>query len=109
MAQFNSNTPKTVGEIIDFLGMMILKSPTFKDNYFRYMNIDTVFLELNEGLNCIKSKIGEERYQALRAMSDRMRAHFEADPEDKTDDALAGRRIIQEMEDILRSTYRKKK
>jgi hypothetical protein len=42
-------------------------------------------------------------------LSDRMRAHFEADPEDKTGDALAGRRIIREMEGILTSTYKKRK
>jgi hypothetical protein len=35
-----------------------------------------------------------------------MRAHFEADPEDKTADAVAGRRIIREMQDILTSTYK---
>jgi hypothetical protein len=31
-----------------------------------------------------------------------MRAHFEADPEDTTDDSLAGRALIYEMEDLLR-------
>jgi len=36
-----------------------------------------------------------------------MRAHFEADPEDKTDDALKGREIIREMEDLLRRRGRK--
>ena len=40
-------------------------------------------------------------------MSDWMRAHFEADPEDKTDDALKGREIIREMEDLLRRRGRK--
>jgi len=34
-------------------------------------------------------------------MSDRMRAHFDADPEDKTDDSRKARAIIFEMEDLL--------
>jgi hypothetical protein len=40
-------------------------------------------------------------------MSDRMRAHFEADPEDKTDDSLKGRDIIVEMENLLKQSVRK--
>jgi hypothetical protein len=95
--------------MMDFLAMMMLDSPTFKDDFFIGKNVETVFSALNEGLMGLQKKLGEDRYQSLRSMSDRMRAHFEADPEDKTEDALAGRRIIQEMEDILRSTYKKKK
>ena len=85
--------------------MMMLKSPTFRDDYFTQRNVETVFFELNEGLKFIHKKLGDERYKKLSALSDRMRAHFEADPEDKTEDARAGRRIIREMEDILKSTY----
>jgi len=88
--------------------MMMLKSPTFEDEYFTNINVDMVFFELNEGLKFIQKKLGDERYQKLRTLSDKMRAHFEADPEDKTDDARAGRRIIREMEDILASTYKKR-
>ena len=101
--------PETIGEMMDYLAMMMLKSPTFKDDYFTERNVETVFSALNQGLGNLQKKLGGERYQTLRVMSERMRAHFEADPEGKTDDALAGRRIIQEMEDILRSTYKKKK
>lgn len=67
------------------------------------MNIDTEFLALNEGLLAVRKKFGEERYVTLRALSDKMRALFEADPEDKTGDTQAGREIIHEMEDILKS------
>ena len=41
-------------------------------------------------------------------MADRMRAHFEADPEDKTEDGAAGRKLLFEMQDILRATPRRK-
>lgn len=101
--------PQTVGELMDKLGMMMLYSPTFKDDtgYFPERNIDTVFFSLNEGLKVVRKKLGEERYASLVALSDRMRAHFEADPEDTTGDSFAGRELIHEMEDIL--TQRKPK
>ena len=95
--------PKGVSEIIDHLALMMLKSPKFKDDsgYFPEQSIDTVYFSLNEGLKLIRKKLGEERFARLMEMSDRMRAHFEADPEDVTEDGLAGRAIIEEMENIL--------
>jgi hypothetical protein len=62
---------------------------------------------LKEGLRLIRRKLGEERYLELMEMSDRMRAHFEADPENKTDDTLKGRAIIHEMEELLKQKVRK--
>ena len=72
---------KDVGEIMDQLGFMMLKSPKFidKTGYFPQQNIDTVFLQLNEGLQLIRGKLGEDLYLKLMNMSDQMRAHFEAD------------------------------
>jgi hypothetical protein len=87
---------------------MMLTSPTFQDRrgYFPEKNIDTAFFALNEGLLVVRKKLSEERYAALRALSDKMRALFEADPEDKTGEAQAGREVIHEMEDILRNKRR---
>jgi hypothetical protein len=95
--------PQGVSEVMDQLGMMTLKSPTFVDNtgYFPYRNIHVVFLQLNEGLRLIRGTLGDERYLKLLEMSDRMRAHFEADAENRTDDTLKGRDIIYEMESLL--------
>jgi hypothetical protein len=39
-------------------------------------------------------------------MSDRTRAYFEADPEDKTGDARRGRAIIREMQDLVKQKAR---
>jgi hypothetical protein len=39
-------------------------------------------------------------------MSDQMRAHFEADPENKTDDTIKGREIIDEMQNLLNQKAR---
>ncbi len=82
---------------------MLFAAPTFRDKtgYLPRENIDTTFFSLNEGLLVIRKKLGEERYAALRAMSDKMRALFESDPDDKTGDTRAGRKLIHEMEDIL--------
>jgi hypothetical protein len=101
--------PKNVSEIMDLLGVMMIRSPTFidKSGHFADDNIDTIFRELNGGLGVVRAKLGEERYLKLREMSDRMRAHFEADPEDKTDGSLKGRDIILEMEDLLMQKVRK--
>ncbi|HEU0309631.1 MAG TPA: hypothetical protein VFR36_00230 [Sphingomicrobium sp.] len=97
--------PQTIDELWDQLGSMMLGSPKFQDKsgYFPGMSIQSEFFALNEGLKNLRDQLGEDRYQALLALSDRMRAHFEADPEDKTEDAIKGRELILQMEDILRS------
>jgi hypothetical protein len=95
---------QTIGELNDELGWMMLNAPTFKDRtgYFPERSIDTAFQGLNEGLDTLRSKIGEERHAKMREMSDQMRALFEADPETKTGETIAGCRIIHEMELMLR-------
>ncbi len=100
--------PKDINEIKDFLSRMMLSSPTFVDKtgYFPSQTLETTFSELNAGLRLNREKLGEERYLKLIEMSDRMRAHFEADPEDKTDDSLKGRAIIREMKDLLKQKAR---
>jgi hypothetical protein len=64
--------------------------------------VEYVFRELNEGLSNVRPTLGEERYHQLMGMSDRMRALFEADPENTMGETRKGRDIIHEMEDILR-------
>jgi hypothetical protein len=95
--------PKSASEVMDELAGMMLRSPDFKDStgYFPERNIDTEFFSLNEGLKNLRQRLGEERYNQLIAMSNRMRAHFEADPDNETDETIKGREIVIEMEDIL--------
>jgi hypothetical protein len=101
---YKPHIAQTIGELNDKLGWMMLNAPTFQDRtgYFPDRSIDSAFLGLTESLANLRGKLGEERYTAMRDMSDRMRAHFEADPEDKTEDGIAGRQIIYEMELMLR-------
>jgi len=95
---------------MDKLGGMMLLYPKFKDltGYFPGRNIDNTFYELNEGLRMLQSKLGEELYLKLRDMSDRMRAHFEADPDFKTGESLKGRDLLLEMMDLLKQSRRKR-
>lgn len=103
--------PKTKGEIWDFLGSMMLSAPKFidKTGYFPNRNIESEFFALNEGLKAIRKQLGEENYEKLSEISARMRAHFEADPDDETEDSIKGRDCILEMEDILRAASRRKR
>jgi hypothetical protein len=102
--------PQTIGELMDQLGSMMLGSPSFKDRtgYFPQMNIDTEFFSLNEGLNVIRKKLGDERYTTLRAMSDQMRALFESDPENTNGGTKAGCKLIREMKDVLKSAAKRR-
>jgi hypothetical protein len=103
--QYKPYVPQDVGELLDYVAYMMLSSPTFKDRtgYFPRENIDTAFFGLNEGLLVVCKKLGEDSYAALKAISDKMRALFEADPDDKTGDTRAGQMLIHQMEDILTS------
>jgi hypothetical protein len=106
---YKPGAPKGTSEIMGLLGMVMLASPTFLDQtgYFADRKVETIFHSLNEGLRLIRAELGEERYLKLIEMADRMRVHFEADPEDKTDDTLKKRAIILEMEAFLKQKARK--
>ena len=100
--------PQDIGGLMDKLGSMRLGAPNFEDTtgYFPELNIETEFFALNEGLQTVRKKLGEERYAALRPMSDQMRALFESDPDNTNGNTKAGRKLIREMEDILRNKRR---
>lgn len=102
--------PQSRGDLVDQLSSMMLSAPKFKSRlpWAFEENIDTNFFELNEGLKTIRRQLGEETYAQLVALSDKMRAHFEADPDDKTDDCIKGRDCIDEMIEILRASHRRK-
>ena len=100
---------QNIQELLELTSAMLLSAPKFTDKtgYFPYRNLDYIFRELHEGLNHNRRRLGEERFAELTQMSDRMRALFEADPEDKTGETLQGCRIIHEMEAVLKQSRRK--
>lgn len=101
---YKPHIPESVGEVVDQLGLMMLYSPTFQgeEGLFAGRNVDTEFAALNEGLARLRKTLGEQRYAKMVEMSAKMRAHFEADPDDKTDDTIKGRELIAEMQGMLR-------
>lgn len=103
------HVPQNVPDLLDLLASMLLSAPKFKDKtgYLPFLNLDFVFRELHAGLSHNRQTLGEQRYDQLIQMSDRMRALFEADPDDKTGETLQGCKVIHEMEDILRQVPRK--
>lgn len=103
--------PKSIGEINDLIACMILSAPTFRDKsgYFPDRNAESEFTELNEGLKVVRKRIGEEGYQKAIELSARARAHFEADPEDKTEDGIKGRDCLMDIEEILKAAGRRKR
>lgn len=106
----NIYIPEGIGDVIDKLGSMMLSAPEFESRlpWAFEEDVDTNFYQLNEGLKAVRLQIGDEAYARLVEMSDRMRVHFEADPEDKTEDGIKGRELIDEMTDILHASRRRK-
>ena len=96
--------PQTTGELWDLIGGLMICAPKFEDKlgYFPGRSIETEFAALNGGIGAVRKKIGEERYAAMMALSHRMRALFEADPEDETGETQAGQKLLLEMEEILK-------
>ena len=109
MAKGKMYIPEDLPDLVDLLVSMRLNAPKLKDHtgYMPFINLDYRFRQLNEGLASNRKKLGEERYQKLVQMSDQMRALFEADPDSKTGDTAQGRRIIQEMLEIVEQARRK--
>ncbi len=101
--------PRSVEEVQDLVGSMMLGAPTFVDKteFFPDRNIESEFFCLNEGLKGIRKQIGEQDYDRLAGLTRRMRAHFEADPEDITGETAKGRQCILEMLEVLGAAWRR--
>jgi hypothetical protein len=98
-----------IEDIGTFLGWMVLAATTFADTsgYFPGQTIEKVFFGLNESFKRIRGKVGDEQYIQLEDMACRVRAHFEADPEDKTADTIIGRELIEDMRDLLKAAAKR--
>lgn len=99
----NPYIPQSLSEIWDLLGSMWLSAPTFLDKLgdFPERNIDSEFHILVESFGIVRKKLGEERYARLVDLAGRAKALFAADPEDKTGDSDAGRRLLSEIEELV--------
>lgn len=61
------------------------------------------FYTFNEGLRNLRPQLGEECYQKLAAMSDEIRACFEADPDETTGQTRKGKDLVYVMEDLIKA------
>jgi hypothetical protein len=99
---YKRHVPQNVGELMDHLTYIMFSGPAFVDPHFVGRDLEAAFYELNEALKLMRNKLGEERFSKLAELSNRVRAHYEADPEKKTGDTLKGRELIIEMEELLK-------
>lgn len=100
--------PEDIGDVLDHLELMLGPAPKFdfSSHLFPNRNIDSEFYVLNEGLTTIRNEVGEEIYTSLSSLSNRMRAHFEADPDDKNGETSNGIECLHEMYEILNTFLR---
>jgi hypothetical protein len=108
---YEPTIPETTGEVHELLGWMMLNAPRFedKDGLFAGQSIETEFFALNEGWKKVRKKLGEERYARAVELTARMKALFEADPNDENGDAMAGRNIIFDLQDIIKASNNRKR
>jgi hypothetical protein len=88
---------------------MVIETQDFRDEtgYLSFKNLYCVFRQLIEELTLNRETLGNDRYQTLLRLTEKMRGYFEADPTDLTGDTLKGCKIVHEMEDIIREVRRK--
>jgi hypothetical protein len=98
--------PQTTGEIYDLLAAFIGDSPSFEDKTgdFPGMNIETEFHALYEGWKNVRKKLGEDDYARALAITARMKELFLADPKDVTGETHEGRKLVWQLEDIIRES-----
>jgi hypothetical protein len=106
LGKYEPYIPQTTGEIYDLLATFIGSSPKFEDKFGDYpaMNIETEFYALNEGWKNVRKKLGEEDYARALAITARMKEMFLADPEDVTGETHEGRKLVWQLEDIIRES-----
>lgn len=87
---------KTLGDVSDLLGYMILSGPDIKSEYFPSQNIESVFHELEDGLKNIKKRIGEEGHSHLSGEAAMAKAMYESG------NAKGGRYKLHDMSEYIR-------
>jgi hypothetical protein len=103
MRPYKPYIPQSIGETIELLGAMVLDAPKFEDDsYFAGMSIDTEYVALDEGLEVIRGKLGEDRYTRLVEMALLSKEKFLQASDGNAEQLVAGRNILIEMIEILR-------
>jgi hypothetical protein len=98
--------PKSFGDLLENLNAILLCSPKFVDptgGYEPWRSLEARFYTFNEGIRDLRSQLGEECYEKLAAMSDRIRACFQADPDETTGETRKGKDLVYDMEDLIKA------
>jgi hypothetical protein len=95
--------PKALGELADFVGVMVYHAPDFIDDTGRFpeQNLDHEFKVLLSGFCINPPKLGKVRYKKLVDMAVRAKTLFLADPEDKTGQTAQGRELLSRAEELI--------
>lgn len=93
--------PRDILELLDHVGMMVVRAPRFATSAFPDLTVDGVFHELNEGLKNVRGAMGDDTYMKVVALSERARELISADPREDTGDTQAGRELLMEIRELL--------
>ena len=106
-----SYIPQTTGEIYDLLIAFVHESPSFVDasGDFPWRNLESEFHALNQGWKNVRKKLGEEEYGLAVSITARMKEMFVRDPEDVTGETQEGRKLVYQLEDIIKRSNDRKR
>jgi hypothetical protein len=107
MAQgYGSYVPETLGDLLDYLSVLLLESPKFENLYYLRRDLDSTFAVFDESLRRLQPQLGRALYERFVRDSKQMRAYFAADPEQTTGDTRKGKDMVYELEDLLEARQR---
>lgn len=101
--------PRSLSEIYDLLGSMILSAPTFHHPAFPQRNVDSEFYQLIKSFAVVRKKLGDERYGKLVDLAARAKILFAEDQKDTNGKSTQGRALLHEIEKHIQETRRSRK
>jgi hypothetical protein len=105
---FTAHICETLSELSDELAVMIGDAPKFEDRTgnFSGMSAENVFSGFEKSLDILRSKLGDERYVQMLALSREARSHFEADPHDNNGRTDQGLDCLLAIDELLNAAWR---
>ena len=88
--------PKTVGELYDLLGYMVLSGPELKSRFVPEQNIETIFSDLDVGLINVRRVLGDTALQKLSDASREAKLLYESGRH------VEGNDLLQHMGEYIR-------
>ncbi len=100
--------PKSLSELYDQIGSMILHSSDFKKKtgYVPETLLESDFFELDCGLELLRDKLGESSYAKAVDLSARAKALFQSDPDMVNGQAEEGILLLDEIDQLINAVRR---